>query len=104
MAQAEDIPPEFLLLVTEDDMQIAEELLHPPISTIGTLSTEGRSPMAIGEIPKQFAANALRDVCGDHYIINDNAWSDKLIEDCKRHQAKTIVTSYAPVGRYLLQF
>jgi deoxyribodipyrimidine photo-lyase len=34
----------------------------------------------------------------DHHIINDNAWSEKLIEDCKRNQAKTIVTSYAPVG------
>ena len=98
VAQAEDIPPEFLLLVTEDDMQIAEELPHPPIATIGALSTEGRSPMAIGDVPKQFAANALRDICGDRDIINDYAWSDKLIEDCKRHQTKTIVTSYAPVG------
>ena len=98
VAQAEDIPPEFLLLVTEDDMQIAEELPHPPIATIGALATEGRSPMAIGDVPKQFAANALKAVCMDHHIINDNAWSDKLIEDCKRNQAKTIVTSYAPVG------
>jgi len=98
VAQTEDIPPEFLLLVTEDDMQIAKELPHPPIATIGALATEGRSPMAIGDVPKQFAANALRDVCMDHHIINDNAWSDKLIEDCKRNQAKTIVTSYAPVG------
>ena len=98
VAQAEDIPPEFLLLVTEDDMQIAEELPHPPIATIGALATEGRSPMEVGDIPKQFAANALRNVCMDHHIINDNAWSDKLIENCKRNQAKTIVTSYAPVG------
>ena len=68
VAQAEDIPPEFLLLVTEDDMQIAKVLPHPPIATIGALATEGRSPMAIGDVPKQFAANALRDVCMDHHL------------------------------------
>ena len=98
VAHVEDIPPDFLLLVTEDDMQIADELPYPPIATIGALATEGRSPMVIGEIAKQFAANALRVACGDHLVLINSAWSDKIIADCKRHQVKTIVTSYAPVG------
>ena len=98
VAQAKDIPPDFLLLVTEDDMCIADLLPHPPISIIGALATKDRSPMAIGEIAKQFTAKALRDACGDHPIINNSAWSDKIIEACIRHQTKTVVTSYAPVG------
>ena len=88
VAHVEDIPSDFLLLVTEDDMQIADELPYPPIATIGALATEGRSPMVIGEIAKQFAANALRVACGDHLVLINSAWSDKIIADCKRHQVK----------------
>ena len=98
VAQAKDIPSDFLLLVTEEDMRIADVLPHPPVSTIGALATEGRSPMKIGGIAQKFAAMALQDSCGDYSIINNRLWSDKIIEACMRHHTTTVVTSYAPVG------
>ena len=98
VTQAKDIPSDFLLLVTEDDMQIADVLPHPPIATIGALATEGRSPNPLGEIAQHFAATAMCDACGDHPIISHGAWSDDVIRACARHQIKTVVTGYAPVG------
>ena len=98
VTQAKDIPSDFLLLVTEDDMQIADVLPHPPIATIGALATEGRSPNPLGEIAQHFAATAMCDACGDHPIISHGAWSDDVIRACARHQTKTVVTGYAPVG------
>jgi len=85
-------------LVTEDDMQIADVLPHSPIATIGALATEGRSPNPLGEIAQHFAATAMCDACGDHPIISHCAWSDDIIQACARHQTKTVVTGYAPVG------
>ena len=96
--QAKDIPSDFLLLVTEDDMQITDLLPHSPIATIGALATEGRSPNPLGEIAQHFAATAMSDACGDHPIISHCAWSDEIIRACARHQIKTVVTGYAPVG------
>ena len=96
--QAKDIPSDFLLLVTEDDMQITDLLPHSPIATIGALATEGRSPNPLGEIAQHFAATAMSDACGDHPIISHCAWSDDIIRACARHQIKTVVTGYAPVG------
>ena len=96
--QAKDIPSDFLLLVTEDDMQITDLLPHSPIATIGALATEGRSPNPLGEIAQHFAATAMSDACGDHPIISHCAWSDDIIRACARHQTKTVVTGYAPVG------
>jgi deoxyribodipyrimidine photo-lyase len=96
--QAKDIPSDFLLLVTEDDMQITDLLPHSPIATIGALATEGRSPNPLGEIAQHFAATAMSDACGDHPIISHCAWSDDIIRACARHQTKIVVTGYAPVG------
>ena len=98
VTQAKDIPSDFLLLVTEDDMQITDLLPHSPIATIGALATEGRSPNPLGEIAQHFAATAMSDACGDHPIISHCAWSDDIIRACARHQTKTVVTGYAPVG------
>jgi deoxyribodipyrimidine photo-lyase len=98
VTQTKGIPSDFLLLVTEDDMQIADVLPHPPIATIGALATEGRSPNPLGEIAQHFAATAMCDACGDHPIISHGAWSDDVIRACARHQTKTVVTGYAPVG------
>ena len=98
VTQAKDIPSDFLLLVTEDDMQIADVLPHPPIATIGALATEGRSPNPLGEIAQHFAATAMYNACGDHPIISHGSWSDDIIRACARHQTKTVVTGYAPVG------
>ena len=98
VTQTKGIPSDFLLLVTEDDMQIADVLPHPPIATIGALATEGRSPNPLGEIAQHFAATAMCDACGDHPIISHGAWSDDVIRACARHQIKTVVTGYAPVG------
>lgn len=96
--QAKDIQSDFLLLVTEDDMHIADALSHSPIATIGALATEGRSPNPLGEIAQHFAATAMYDACGDHPIISHCAWSDDIIRACARHKTKTVVTGYAPVG------
>jgi len=96
--QAKDIQSDFLLLVTEDDMQVADVLSHPPIATIGALATEGRSPNPLGEIAQHFAATAMYNACGDHPIISHGSWSDDIIRACARHQIKTVVTGYAPVG------
>ena len=74
-----DVPKDFLLLVTEDDMQIADALPHAPISTIGALTTEGRSPLELGEVAHNFATKAMRDACA-------------------AHNTKTVVTGYATVG------
>ena len=80
--QAKDIQSDFLLLVTEDDMQVADVLSHPPIATIGALATEGRSPNPLGEIAQHFAATAMYNACGDHPIISHGSWSDDIIRAC----------------------
>jgi deoxyribodipyrimidine photo-lyase len=98
VAEAKDIPSDFVLLITEDDMSIADLLPHPPVQIIGALATEDRSPKEMGVLPNRFALEALRGACGNSPIINNSAWSDKIIEACRRHQTKTVVTSYAPIG------
>ena len=93
-----DVPKDFLLLMTEDDMQIADALPHAPISTIGALTTEGRSPLALGEVAHHFATKAMRDACGDNPIIGHKRWAEAIIEACAAHNTKTVVTGYATVG------
>ncbi|CRK75905.1 Deoxyribodipyrimidine photo-lyase [Nereida ignava] len=93
-----DTPNEFLLLVTEDDMQIADALPHAPVATIGALATTGRSPLPIAELAQRFASGAMQDACGGAVIINQDAWANEIIEACERHQTKTVVTGYAPIG------
>lgn len=97
-AAPEDVPNEFLLLVTEDDMQIADELPHAPMATIGALATTGRSPLPVAEIAQRFASDAMHDAIGSTVIINQKAWANDIIKACERHQTKTVVTGYAPIG------
>jgi deoxyribodipyrimidine photo-lyase len=94
----EYIPYDFLLLITEDDMHISDELPHRPVATIGALATTGRSPLPVAEIAQRFAADAMHDACGSTPIINQNTWANDIIEACERHQTKTVVTGYAPIG------
>ena len=98
VTQVSDIPADFLLLVTEDDMQIADALPHAPLATIGALATEGRSPLPIGEVAYHFATKAMRDACGGTPILRHNAWAVGIIDACAAQNIKTVVTWYATVG------
>ena len=93
-----DVPNEFLLVVTEDDMQIVDALPHAPVATIGALATTGGSPLPVAELAQRFASGAMQDACGGTVVINQNAWANEIIEACERYQTKTVVTGYAPIG------
>jgi deoxyribodipyrimidine photo-lyase len=92
------IKTDYLLLITEDDMQIGDALAHPPIATIGALATHGRSPLPLGGVAQAFAEGAMRAACGKSDVIDHNKWSGILIEACDHYETKTIVTGYAPIG------
>ncbi|WP_298858374.1 FAD-binding domain-containing protein [uncultured Sulfitobacter sp.] len=96
--RADDVTGDYLLLITEEDMQIADTLPHPSVVTLGALATEARSPLPLGKIARGFARDAMRNTCAGAQIIETDAWADALISACKTAGVKTIVTSYAPVG------
>lgn len=93
-----EITRDYLLLVTEDDMQVAQTLSHPPTAKVGALATTGRSPLPLGTIAQTFAADAMRDVCSEMQIIEDEDWAEGIIAACQTHNMKTVVTGYAPIG------
>jgi deoxyribodipyrimidine photo-lyase len=93
-----EITRDYLLLVTEDDMQVAQTLSHPPTAKVGALATTGRSPLPLGTIAQTFAADAMRDVCSEMQIIEDEDWAEGIIAVCQTHNLKTVVTGYAPIG------
>ena len=93
-----EITGDYLLLVTEDDMQVQATLPHPPAAKIGALATTSRSPLPIGKIAQTFAAGAIRDACAGVQIIEHDTWTADIIATCQTHNLKTVVTGYAPVG------
>jgi len=93
-----EITGDYLLLLTEDDMQVQATLPHPPAAKIGALATTSRSPLPIGKIAQTFAAGAIRDACAGVQIIEHDTWTADLIATCQTHNLKTVVTGYAPVG------
>jgi deoxyribodipyrimidine photo-lyase len=93
-----DIKGDYLLLITEDDMQIAGILPHPPVARRGALATEARSPLPLGKTAQTFARGAMNDACAGTAIIETPFWADALIAACDAAGVKTIVTGYAPVG------
>lgn len=97
-ATVDEVTGDYLLLITEDDMQITNVLPHPPTAVWGALATDARSPLPLGAVARSFAHNAMRDACGKAKIIKNVAWSDALITACDDAGVKTIVTGYAPVG------
>ena len=97
-ATSAEIKGDYLLLVTEDDMQVEETLPHPHAAKIGALATTGRSPLPIGSIAQAFARDATRDACTGAQIIEHEIWAADIIAACQTHNLKTVVTGYAPVG------
>lgn len=93
-----DITGDYLLLITEDDMQIGDTLPYQPVATLGALTTEARSPLPLGEVAHSFAQGGMRDACKGGKVIETEAWADALITACESAGVKTIVTSDAPVG------
>lgn len=97
-ATAAEITGNYLLLVTEDDMQVGEILLSEPAALIGALATTGRSPRPIGHIAQTFARGAIRDACKGAQIIEGHTWAADIITACQKYNLRTVVTGYAPVG------
>ena len=97
-ATSAEITGDYLLLVTEDDMQVEETLPHPHAAKIGALATTGRSLLPIGSIAQAFARDATRDACTGAQIIENEIWAADIIAACQTHNLKTVVTGYAPVG------
>jgi deoxyribodipyrimidine photo-lyase len=97
-APAAELKGDYLLLVTEEDMQVEATLPHPPAAKIGALATTGRSPLPIGDITQRFAADAMRDACDGAPVTEQSDWAADIIVACQTHDLKTIVTGYAPVG------
>ena len=93
-----EITGDYLLLVTEDDMQVQATLPHPPAAKIGALATTSRSPLPIGNIAQTFASRAIRDACAGVQVIENDTWTEDIITTCQKHNLKTVVTGYAPVG------
>ena len=93
-----DVPSKFLLLLTEDDLNLASALPHTPVATLGAVATENRSPLLIGETAQQFASTAMQNSCNRAPLISYTAWSHAIIEACRQHNTTTVVTPYAPIG------
>ena len=93
-----DVPSKFLLLLTEDDLNLASALPHTPVATLGAVATETRSPLLIGETAQQFASTAIQNSCNRAPLINYTAWSHAIIEACRQNNTTTVVTAYAPIG------
>lgn len=94
----EDVPSKFLLLLTEDDLNLASALPYTPVATLGAVATENRSPLLIGETAQQFSSTAMQNSCNSAPLVNYTAWSHAIVEACRQHNTKTVVTAYAPIG------
>ena len=97
-ADASEIAGEYLLLITEEDMQIGDALPYGPAARVGALATQARSPLPLGAVAQGFARGAMQDACPGGEVIEEGAWSDALIKACAAAGVRTIVTGYAPVG------
>ena len=86
------------MLITEEDMQIADTLPHAPAARIGALATQSRSPLPLGAVAREFACGAMQDACAGSDVIEAGAWLEALITACRAAGVTTIVTGYAPVG------
>lgn len=93
-----DITGDYLLLVTEEDMQVEATLPHQSVAKIGALATTGRSPLPIGDIAQKFTADAMRDACNRAPVTEQSDWAADIIAACQTRDLKTVVTGYAPVG------
>ena len=93
--------------ITEEDGS-AETLPldHPPRTVLGALATRQRSPLPVGENAHDFALGAVTDAlrrATQHFAVDGQLaetgdWNSLLADWAERHQLKTIVTGYAPVG------
>lgn len=93
-----DVPSKFLLLLTEDDLNLASALPHNPIATLGAVVTKNRSPLLLGEAAQQFASDAMQNSCNRAPLGDNRTWSQAIIEACRQHYTTTVVTAYAPIG------
>ncbi|MGB5864573.1 MAG: FAD-binding domain-containing protein [Sulfitobacter sp.] len=93
-----DIKGDTLLLITEDDMQIADILPYLPVARLGSLATDARSPLPLGAAARNFAHGAMGNACAGAEIIETAEWASTLISACRKARVQTIVTGYAPVG------
>ncbi len=106
-AQTAPVGERFGLLVTEEDcLPETLGLSEPPQSVIAALTTNARSLLPVGVPARQFAIGAVADALDrtcQHFAVegehapNDN-WGTALAEWALRHELRTIVTAYAPVG------
>ena len=97
----------FGLLVTEEDC-FAESLLggRQPVSVLGVLSTELRSPLPVGERASQFAEGAVNDAVDraasafsvEGHVAPHSDWINLFTDWARDQGLQTIVTAYAPVG------
>lgn len=85
-----------VLLVTEEDCQIEALLPSAPAARLGVLATDRRSPLAVGDVARTFAAGAVKEASGA--IPSDTDWTDQIIAAAEAAGTKTVVTAYAPVG------
>ncbi|MEM1076544.1 MAG: FAD-binding domain-containing protein [Pseudomonadota bacterium] len=90
----------FLLLLTEDDLSGADMIEVSPMSVLGLLATEGRSPNSIGLAAEDFATGAMASTLEPYGVTPTSAedWSVPLIEAAEQAGVTTIATPYAPVG------
>ena len=95
---AQEVKGDYLLLITEEDLQIGDTLPHAPVATVGALATAGRSSLPCGAVAKEFVTGAMLDACAGGVIIAENTWANEIIAACEKHKIKTVVTGYAPVG------
>ncbi len=106
---AETLPHEerFGLLITEEDC--CPELLldgRSPVTVLGALANQWRSPLPVGDAASAFTMGAVADAvdrttraCGvDGELSEANDWPELLAEWAARHELDTIATAYAPVG------
>ncbi|WP_254442439.1 FAD-binding domain-containing protein [Ruegeria arenilitoris] len=88
---------DFLLLVTEEDCQIAELLPHEPAADIGLVASCERSPLSLGKTAQNFAAGAIWNSC-DCPSLEATNWQDRIVAAAEAAGVKTVVTGFAPVG------
>jgi len=107
LAQSAPRHERFGLLVTEEDSHV-ESLLpgQQPLTVLGVLATDMRSPLSVGDKASEFAQGAVSDaveraatVFGVEGSVSGS--SDRmqlLIEWAHEHELSVIATAYAPVG------
>jgi deoxyribodipyrimidine photo-lyase len=100
-----DMP--YALLITEEDAA-AETLDLPPSPTavIGMTASVTRSPLPIGEGARRFTQGAISDALVRASLRfqvapeqrDGDDWGALLVNWAHRHQVKSFITAYAPVG------